>query len=243
MINIIIPMAGSGSRFKEAGYDKPKPFIDILGKPMITRVIENLDVKNAKYILIARKEHIESEKELVKEIEQKYNATFITVNKLTEGAACTILYAHKLINSDTPLLLANSDQIVDISIQDYINGAIDRNLNGSILTFKDNHPKWSYAKINSKGIVTEVKEKVPISDNATVGIYYFVRGSIFVEAAIDMIINNDRVNNEFYTCPVYNYAIKNGAKVGIYNIPNTSMHGTGTPEDLQKYIDILKSRN
>lgn len=236
-------MAGSGSRFKEAGYDKPKPFIDILGKPMITRVIENLDVKNAKYILIARKEHIESEKELVKEIEQKYNATFITVNKLTEGAACTILYAHKLINSDTPLLLANSDQIVDISIQDYINGAIDRNLNGSILTFKDNHPKWSYAKINSKGIVTEVKEKVPISDNATVGIYYFVRGSIFVEAAIDMIINNDRVNNEFYTCPVYNYAIKNGAKVGIYNIPNTSMHGTGTPEDLQKYIDILKSRN
>ncbi|EHP2145213.1 glycosyltransferase family 2 protein [Campylobacter jejuni] len=239
-MNIVIPMAGLGSRFAKAGFDKPKPFIDVLDKPMIVRVLENLKYKDARYILIARKEHLTKEKKLVDEIKNNFNVKFIPIDKLTEGTACTVLYARKYINNDMPLMIANSDQIVDINIADFINDSFKRGLDGSILTFidKEKNPKWSFAKLNND-LVVEVKEKEAISEFATVGIYFFNKGKIFVESAIDMIIENDRVNNEFYTCPVYNYAIKSGAKIGIYNIDFSKMHGIGTPEDLEKYINHL----
>ncbi len=238
MINIVIPMAGEGSRFVKAGYEKPKPFIDVAGKPMIERVMENLQCKDARYILIGRKAHLEKERELVKAIKAKYNAIFIGIDQLTEGTACTVLFARQYINSNEPLLIANSDQIVDISVQNFVNDCMERKLDGSILTFTDHelNPKWSFAKINEKKLVIEVQEKKAISEFATVGIYLFSKGKEFVDAAIDMIINNERVNNEFYTCPVYNYAIKNNASIGIYNMEFEQMHGLGTPDDLEKFI-------
>lgn len=241
MINIVIPMAGAGSRFAKAGYEKPKPFIDVSGKPMVVRVLENLSYPDARYILIAKKEHMDKEPELVKQIERDFNAIFIPIDKLTEGTACTVLYARKYINNDEPLLIANSDQIVDVSIRDYIDDCKTRNLDGSILTFIDKFedPKWSFAKVNSNDLVTEVKEKVVISKYATVGIYLYSTGKSFVDATIDMIIENDRVNNEFYTCPTYNYAIQNSAQIGIYNIEFEQMHGIGTPEDLNTYLERL----
>ncbi len=234
-------MAGEGSRFSDAGYEKPKPFIDVNGKPMIVRVLENLFYPNAKYILIARKEHIEKEKELVKKIEETFNVIFIPIDKLTEGTACTVLYARKYINNDEPLLIANSDQIVDINIAEFIDDCSSKNLDGSILTFVDKFkdPKWSFAKVDSKNLVVEVKEKVVISEYATVGIYLFSKGKNFVNASIDMIIENERIGGEFYTCPVYNYAIKDRLKVGIFNIDSNRMHGMGTPEDLNKYSSWL----
>lgn len=237
-INILIPMAGMGSRFASSGYEKPKPFIDVNGKPMIVRVLDNLFYPDANFILIGRKEHLEKEKELVSQIEKDYNATFIGIDKLTEGTVCTVLYARELINNNTPLLIANSDQIVDISIKNFIDDCFKRNLDGSILTFRDFelNPKWSFAKLDQNDLVSEVREKVVISDCATVGIYLFSKGSKFVDSAIDMIIENDRVNNEFYTCPVYNYMIKGGSKIGIYDIKFDSMHGIGTPEDLESYL-------
>lgn len=237
-MNIVIPMAGKGSRFVEGGYKKPKPFIDMNGETMIERVLDNLEYPNAKYILLARTEHMIQESELIKTIEAKYNAKFIAVDKLTEGTVCTVLYARKYINNSEPLLIANSDQIVDANIGDYIDESIDKELDGSILTFLDEtkNPHWSYAKLNAKGLVSEVKEKQPISNIATVGIYFFNEGRLFVDSAIDMIINNDRVNNEFYTCPVYNYAISSGARIGVHNINMNSMHCLGTPEDLQEYL-------
>ncbi|KAJ9771066.1 glycosyltransferase family 2 protein [Campylobacter jejuni] len=240
-MNIVIPMAGLGSRFAKAGFDKPKPFMDVLGKPMVVRVLENLRYKDARYILIARKEHLTKEKKLVDEIKNNFNVEFIPIDKLTEGTACTVLYARKYINNDMPLMIANSDQIVDINIADFINDSFKRGLDGSILTFidKEKNPKWSFAKLNND-LVVEVKEKEAITEFATVGIYFFNKGKIFVESAIDMIIENDRVNNEFYTCPVYNYAIKSGAKIGIYNIDFSKMHGIGTPEDLEIFKAINK---
>ncbi|EBI2276656.1 glycosyltransferase family 2 protein [Campylobacter jejuni] len=240
-MNIVIPMAGLGSRFAKAGFDKPKPFIDVLDKPMIVRVLENLKYKDARYILIARKEHLTKEKKLVDEIKNNFNVEFILIDKLTEGTACTVLYARKYINNDMPLMIANSDQIVDINIADFINDSFKRGLDGSILTFidKEKNPKWSFAKLNND-LVVEIKEKEAISEFATVGIYFFNKGKIFIESAIDMIIENDRVNNEFYTCPVYNYAIKSGAKIGIYNIDFSKMHGIGTPEDLEIFKAINK---
>lgn len=240
MINIVIPMAGAGSRFAKAGYTKPKPFIDVLGKPMICHVLDNLNMPDAKFILLARAEHYNNEQETVDWIKSNYNVEFVLIDKLTEGAACTVLHAHRLINNDTPLLIANSDQIVDMEIAGYIKDSEERNLDGSVLCFEDNDKKWSYAKLDGNGFITEIKEKEVISDNATVGIYYFKRGRDFVENAIDMIVRNERVNNEFYVAPVYNYAINLGKKFGIYTIDKTQMHGTGTPEDLDKYIEGVK---
>lgn len=238
MINIVIPMAGAGSRFAKAGYKKPKPFIDVLGKPMICHVLDNLDMPDAKFILLARKEHYGNEPETIQWIKDNYNVEFVLVDKLTEGAACTVLHAHRLINNDIPLLVANSDQIVDMNVADYVDDSNARNLDGSVLCFLDNDTKWSYAKVDENGYITEIKEKVVISEYATVGIYYFTKGRIFVENAIDMFVRNERVNNEFYVAPVYNYAIAKDNRFGIYNIDMNQMHGTGTPEDLDKYIEF-----
>ena len=237
-INIVIPMAGEGSRFKKAGYAKPKPFIDVMGKPMIKWVMENLEVPGAHFILIARNEHVNAEEELVEALKKEFPITIITVDQLTEGTACTVLFARKYINNNIPLLIANSDQWVEFSLDAMLKDAHQNNWDGSILTFTDRemNPKWSFAKTNQKREVIEVKEKVAISDKATVGIYFFSKGSDFVNAAIDMIVHNERVNNEFYTCPVYNWAIKNDLLVGIYDIPVSAMHGLGTPEDLDSFL-------
>ena len=241
MINIVIPMAGLGSRFSAAGFEKPKPFIDVSGKAMIVRVLENLAYQNARYILIARKEHIQRESELVNEIKKSYNVDIITIDEVTEGTACTVLAAKDFINNDDPLVIANSDQIVDINFYDFIDDSLNRNLDGSILTFIDEkkNPKWSFAKINKNQMVTKVKEKQPISKYATVGIYMFNKGRYFIDGVADMITSNDRVNGEFYTCPVYNYLISDRLQIGIYDIDPTLMHGIGTPEDLDKYLKVI----
>lgn len=243
MINIVIPMAGMGSRFASAGYAKPKPFIDVDGKPMIQRVLENLVYPGARYILIARKEHLEAEAELVRQIEREFNAVFLAIDQLTEGTACTVLHARKFINNDEPLLIANSDQLVDMRIGDFIDDCSQRQLDGSILTFVDElrDPKWSFARIDDQGVVVEVQEKKAISEYATVGIYLYRRGRDFVDAAVDMFIARDRVNQEYYTCPTYNYAIRSGLRIGLYNIDVQQMHGLGTPEDLNAYLRRIKN--
>jgi len=242
MINIVIPMAGLGTRFSESGYIKPKPFLDVKGTPMIVRVLDNLKYPDARYILIARKEHIEAESKIVEFIKKKYNAIFIAIDNTTEGTACTVLFARKLINNKVPLIIANCDQIISASFKEYVDDSINRNLSGSILTFIDEtlNPKWSFARINELKMVVEVKEKKAISKYATVGIYMFNEGLDFVNGAIDMFISNDRVNNEFYTCPIYNYLILENKKIGIFNIDSKKMHGIGTPNDLNKYLETLK---
>ncbi len=238
MLNIVIPMAGSGARFAQAGYTVPKPFIDVAGKPMIVRVMENLAYKGSRFFLIARREHLESKRDVVEGIRKSFDATFIPIETMTEGIACSVLHARRYIDNDQPLLIANSDQIVDIPISLFIEDCARRKLDGSILTFidKEKNPKWSFVKVGSDNLVLETREKAAISEYATVGIYLFSRGATFVDAAIDMIIANDRTNNEFYTCPVFNYAIKEKKKIGIFNIEFGLMHGLGTPDDLQRYL-------
>ena len=240
-LNIVIPMAGLGSRFSVKGYIKPKPFIDVLGKPMIEHVLENLYIPNAKYFLIVRKEHFEKESEIIDEIKRKYNVEFILINQLTEGSACTVLHAQNYINHDLPLIIANSDQIVDFNLNEFLVKANKKD--GCILTFIDDSldSKWSFVKINESEEAIQVKEKEAISNIATVGIYYFKTGLDFINATYEMIHKNDRVNNEFYTCPVYNYLIQKGLKIGIYMIEKNNMHGIGTPEDLDKYLEIIKN--
>lgn len=238
MINVVIPMAGAGSRFVDAGYKLPKPFIDVNGKPMISRVMDNLVMEDTRFYLVGRKEHLEKENSLVAQLKEQYEVELIEIDHLTEGTACTVLYARKFINNDIPLLIANSDQLVDINISDFVSDCLNRGLDGSIMTFDEpsGDTKWSYARINTDGIVEEVREKLAISEHATVGIYLYSKGRYFVNATIDMMIKKDMVNNEYYTCPTYNYLIKDGLNIGIYDINYSQMHGLGTPDDLNKYI-------
>jgi dTDP-glucose pyrophosphorylase len=232
-------MAGRGRRFVEAGYSTPKPFIPIDGRPMIEHVLDNLALPGARFIAIAREEHLVAESAAVDQLKARYSVEFVTVDQVTNGAACTALFAHRLLDGDSPVLLANSDQIVESNLTAFTRDAEERELDGSILTFAATDPKWSYARLGAGNLVVEVREKVPISPHATVGLYYFRCGSEFVRSAIDMIIRNDRVNGEFYVCPVYNYLIAAGGRVGIYEIESQAMFGTGTPADLMRYVEHL----
>lgn len=236
-IHLVIPAAGEGSRFRQAGYARPKPFIDVRGRPMIDHVIDNVAPKGADVHLLLREEHLTDHAALIDLVRGSVDQIH-PVRELTEGTACTLLLARAAFDDDRPLLVANSDQWVDFDVDAYVQDCLDRNLDGSILVFRDadRNPKWSFARLDASGFVVEVAEKKPISDLATVGIYLFRRGSDFVRGAIDMIARNDRVNNEFYTCPVYNYMIANGLKIGVYEVPANAMHGLGTPADLEAFL-------
>lgn len=236
-VQVVIPAAGEGSRFRQAGFRKPKPFIDVLGRPMLDHVIGNVTPRGAKVHLLLREEHLRDEAAEAARLAAAGHKLH-HVDRLTEGTACTLLLARAAIDNDQPLLVANSDQLVDFSIEAFVQDCLDRGLDGSILVFRDaaKDPKWSFARIDTTGLVQEVAEKKPISDLATVGIYLFRRGSEFVSAAIDMIARNDRVNNEFYTCPVYNYMIRSGSRIGVYEIPPEAMNGLGTPSDLTAFL-------
>lgn len=236
-INIVIPSAGKGSRFSNDGWKVPKPFIDIDGKPMLQHVIDNLAIKDSNIHLILQKSHLEKENyNFSSNIADNINIHPIDFH--TAGTACTVLNAKSYLDNDNPLLIANSDQIIDFDCNLFIKDALERDLDGSILIFKDKtkNPKWSFAKINDSSLVEEVAEKKPISDLATVGIYFFKKGKDFINSALDMINHDDRVNNEFYTCPIYNYLIRDGKKVGVFEIKLNEMHGVGTPNDLKDYL-------
>ena len=236
-LNVLIPMAGAGSRFEQAGYTFPKPLIEVRKKPMIQVVVENLNIK-ANYIYVVQKSHRE-----------KYNldallslitpgCKVVETEGMTEGAACTALLAKEHINTDAPLFFANSDQFVEWDSNEFLYKMNETNADGGIVTFEATHPKWSFAKINKQGLVTEVAEKKPISNIATVGFYYWKQGSDFVKYAEQMINKNIRVNNEFYVCPVFNQAIEDNKKIRTFNI--NGMWGLGTPEDLNYYLENYK---
>lgn len=228
--NVLIPMAGLGSRFAENGYSLPKPLIKIFGKPMIQHVVESLDI-DGHYIFLVQKDH-----------RVKYHlddvldgvapgCSIVEVDGLTEGAASTSLLAKDLINNDTPLVIANSDQIISWNSVGFLEvlGVSD----GVTAVFEADDPKWSYVEV-SNGSVTHVAEKEVISTEANVGVYGWARGSEYVTYAEQMIVDNARTNNEFYIAPVYNWAIADGKLIYRYNV--YEMHGVGTPEDMNEYI-------
>ena len=234
-MNVLIPMAGAGSRFEQAGYTFPKPLIDVNGKPMIQVVTENLNI-DAKFIFIVQKEHYEKYNLLhLLNLITNNNCEIVQVDGVTEGAACTTLLAKKFINNDEPLVMANSDQFIEWDSNEFMYSMTADDIDGGIVTFKATHPKWSFAKLNDEGFVSEVAEKKPISDIATVGVYYWTKGSDYVKYAEQMIEKDIRTNNEFYVCPVFNEAIEDNKKIKIFPIEN--MWGLGTPEDLTRYME------
>lgn len=242
-LNVLIPMAGAGSRFEQAGYTFPKPLIEVSNfnsKPMIQVVVENLNLK-ANFVYIVQQSHYEkySLKHLLELITP--GCKIVIVDGLTEGAACTTLLAREYINNRHPLVIANSDQFVEWSSADFMYNMAGNEADAGLVTFNATHPKWSFAEVDRFNRVKRVAEKDPISDVATVGIYWFKRGSDYVRCADKMIAKNIRTNNEFYVCPVFNELIEEGFKVQAYPIENN--WGLGTPEDLQYFISHYEKSN
>lgn len=232
-LNVLIPMAGSGKRFKDAGFTFPKPLIEVNGKPMIQLVVENLNIV-ANFIFIVLKEHFE-------EYQLKYllnliapNCKIVQIDSLTDGAASTTLFAKEFINNDDPLLIANSDQFVKWNSNEVLYAFQSEGIDGGIVTFNNMHPKWSYARLNEEGFVAEIAEKKVISNLATVGIYYWKSGADYLQFAEQMIRKDIRTNNEFYVAPVFNEAIASGKRIRA--TPIQEMWGLGTPEDLNYYL-------
>lgn len=230
---VLVPMAGAGKRFFDAGYLLPKPLINVNGKPMIQHVVENLNI-DAHYVFIVKQEHLE-----------KYNlqnylnlivpgCTIITTDGIIRGAAYDTLRAKEYINNDKHLIIANSDQFVEWDSCDFMYNMISSEADGGILTFKASETKWSYAKCDELGKVIEVAEKKVISDTATVGVYFWKHGQDYVQSAEQMIAKDIKTNNEFYVCPTFNEAIQNGKNIKIY--PVDKMWGLGTPEDLSYFL-------
>jgi NDP-sugar pyrophosphorylase family protein len=231
-MQIIIPMAGEGKSFKDAGYTFPKPLIDIHGKPMIQLVVENLNM-SGKYIFLCKQVDYDkySLHDLLNLISPE--CIIIPIKEKTDGAAVTLLSAKELINNDEELIIANSDQWIDWNPQHFLSFLRNKDADGGIVTFISTHPRWSFVKLNDEGLVIEVAEKKPISNIATAGIYYFKHGKDFVSAAEDMIRKNIRFNNEFYYVPAFNEMINIGKKV--YSYPAAEMRSLGTPEDLRHF--------
>lgn len=235
-MKVILPMAGNGQRFFDAGYDLPKPLIDIKGKPMFARVIENLWVNNAELTCIVRQDHV-NDYEIDKRILEHYpDANIIIIPGTTEGAACTVRLATNVLGGE-PMIVANCDQLMRWDPKEFYE-KIDTNLypGGLIPVFKPNHnePKHSYCEVDKYGNLLQLKEKEIISDIATVGVYYFGDESKWIKAHEKQMDANDRTNNEFYLAPTYNYLEEN---VGIHRIDE--MIGMGTPEELNEFKNSI----
>lgn len=237
MLNIVVPMAGRGSRFATAGYELPKPLIPVHGHAMIRVVIENLKPSIPhRFIFLLLREHAEKYGVDDKLSEWAPGCEQIYVDQVTEGAACTVLLARSLIDNEQPLMIANCDQYVDTDMDAYL--ASMEEADGLIMTMWADDPKWSFVRFDDSGRVTEVIEKKVVSNEATVGIYNYKTGASFVRAADEMIAANLRVNNEFYVAPAYNQIIAGGGQLKVHNIGRVGagMHGIGVPADLESFL-------
>lgn len=245
MLNIVIPMAWAWSRFVEAWYTFPKPLIEVEWKPMIQVIVDNLKPKNNiehKFTFIVQKEHYDKYalKYLLNLIAPKCN--IVIINWLTKWAACTVLLASEFINNENELLIANSDQYIVDWVEDYLEFSNKSDIDWSIMSFKSTHPKWSFARLDEEWNVEEVAEKKPISNIATVWIYYYKKWRDFVKYTENMIKKNITTNWEFYVCPVYNEMILDSKIIKIFDIKNR-MHWIWTPEDLNRFLETEYSSN
>lgn len=234
-INVVILMAGAGTRFKIAGYNLPKPFIEFNGKMMIEHVLSSFSKIDANFVFVIQEKFLIEQKEQLSKICNSYSINFVTVPKLTMGAAITALAAHKKIDYCYDIIFADSDNIFDSNdIYNFVKYVREKKISGALLTFNSNLPCFSYVKVNENGNFIETKEKEVISNHAITGVYYFKKMEEFKDAVIDMVVETDLSKGEFYMSNVYNHLKKITDKIGIYDIKDFSC--VGTPEQLCKYI-------
>lgn len=236
MINIVIPMAGAGSRFSVAGYDVPKPFIEFENKMMIEHVLTSFENVEANFILVLQEKFLTEQKAQLEKLKSKYTLDFVTVPKLTMGAAITALASHKKINPSYDIVFADSDNIFDKNdISNFLNEINRRNLDGALLTIHSNLPCYSYVNVDENGFLIETKEKEVISNHAITGVYYFKNLEQFKDSVIDLVVESDLSKGEFYMSNVFNHLKKITNKIGVFDIKHFDC--VGTPEQLKEYIE------
>jgi NDP-sugar pyrophosphorylase family protein len=241
VLNIVLPLAGRGQRFVDAGFREPKPLIPVHGMPMVEVVLRNVRPRRPhRVIVLALREHLDRTglADVVRRAAS--DAVIVPVETTTDGAACTVLLAEALIDAPDPLVIANTDQWIEGDVEAFLAAADAPGVDGLIMTFVANDPKWSYAEVGEDRCVRRVVEKEVVSNAATVGVYHFRRGADFATGARRMIAGARRVDGEFYVAPVYNELIADGATIHVF--PVDGMHGMGTPEDLRVFLATAASR-
>ena len=232
-------MSGRGSRFAQQGYAKPKPLIEFFGKPMVQHVLENLGLHNT-FTLCVLREHYDADPVLFNQLrDMAADLNIVFVDQVTQGAAETCLLARQYIKPDEPLMIANCDQMQEMWDQMAFElWFAEKKLDGCMFTFFKDSTAYSYVEVDENRIAIRTAEKEVISTHATTGIYVWRRGTDFVWAAERMMAENVRVNGEFYVCPVYNWNIARGDRIGIYDA--IKHWPIGTPTDLEIYIEAHK---
>ena len=235
-INIVIPMAGAGSRFSIAGYNVPKPFIEFENKMMIEHVLASFSGIDANFILVLQEKFLTEQENQLNILKSKYTLDFVTVPKLTMGAAITALAAHKKINPKYDIIFADSDNIFKKNdIVNFISEVRSQNLAGALLTINSDKECYSYAKVDKNGLLIETKEKEVISNHAITGVYYFKNLDDFKDATIDLVVESDLSKGEFYMSNVFNHLKKFNNKIGVFDIEKFDC--VGTPDQLRQYIE------
>jgi dTDP-glucose pyrophosphorylase len=242
-MNIVIPIAGKGSRFLDEAhrnpeYGKPKPLINLRGQIMMKWALSSYPLnEDDKLIFIVRQDHID-EFHIDEELKKVFGESIKVLVQTTplRGMADTVLITKEFIDNEEPLLITDADHYIEgESIFKEIEKSKD--IDGVIPIFYANHPKWSYSKTDEEGRVIEVAEKMQISRNAHVGSYYFSKGRDYVWAAEEMIDEGDRTNGEFYVAPVYNYLVRRGKNIRL--VRPKFMHGLGIPKDVERFLVFL----
>ena len=239
-MNILIPMAGLGSRFPSHTYPMPKPLIEVNGEPMISKAIKSLNLDGNYFFVIAKNQFSSLVKETILAI--RPSSKFIEIDYITEGPANSALLFRDQINNDEELIIANCDQIMEWNSTNFLHNV--RLYDGAVVTYHTDTDKNSYARLDKSGLVVEIREKEVISNVSLNGIHYWKKGSHFVNSADKMMELQDRApNGEFYIGPTYNHMIRQGLQVGIYHIPNEQHHPVGVPDDLKKYLEHAKTKS
>lgn len=235
MINVLIPACGRSKFYEDSYY--PQNVIEINGKPMIEHVIRNYSsLEDVKYTVCLYKEECDKfHTDKIISIVTDDNCNIVVQESTTAGALCTCLLAVDFIDDDVPLIIGNSDQILDVNISDVIADFKEREIECGVISFNSVHPRWSYIRINKMDEVVETAEKHPLSNHAIAGFYYFKKGEDFVEAAKQVIRKKEMYNDKFFISSSINELILQNKKVGYYEIPTERYISFYSPEKIAEF--------
>lgn len=238
-LQIVMPMVGLGSRFADAGFDTPKPLIEVDGLPMFKKAIssfDHIDVEKS-YHFVIRQEHVDTQS-LDKRIKEALpEANIIVLPEITRGAAESALAAKPHLNPDDGLVLLDCDlwfqsESYEAMVRNSLTGTTQ--IDGGVLTFPADNPRYSYAEIGEDGMVLRTAEKIVISNSAITGAYYFAAVQTFIEAAEELLTQPlSEAMKEYYISFVYSMILQNGGKIQAAYVDQFASFGT--PEELADY--------
>jgi len=243
MMQVLVPMAGSGMPFSVNGQVFPKSLAEVHGIPLVSYAVESIRLnEDMRFLFVISEEerarfHLDNVLRLMAP-----ECSIVATRGKTGGALCSALLAIDDLNPDEPLIVCNGDQfIVDDTADKALADFRRRDLDVGILTFESIHPRWSYVLLNQDGFVEETAEKDPISRHATVGIYYYKTASVFIKSAEASIRKHSVYSDQYYICPSINEVILVGGRVGAFKLDGDMFYPLGTPEDVERFTKKFTS--